>query len=134
LAFSISQPAHHEIRRRIDASGIAVPVAALIDGSDPLPTSADLTQALLRKASESELRDIAKREFEPDKIEFRLCVGLYSKNRFRPWNLIRIGDTLFAMSVLTRIALRKYVLDYSNGRFILTDGKRTIQRLMDVWR
>jgi hypothetical protein len=79
MTFSISPAAVDVIRNRLEVSSVDHPVAGMLDCSDALPVSRDMGEALSRNASEAELRKLAKREYSPDKLKFRLDVGVYSK-------------------------------------------------------
>jgi hypothetical protein len=124
MTFSISPAAAQVIRHRIERSSVERPVAAMVDCSDSLPPSRELTQALLRKASEAELRDIAKREYCLDDLKFRLEVGIYSKSQYPSWTMAMINGIEFVLPFWVRLALRKWTLDFVDDRFLLRKGDR----------
>ena len=96
----------------------------MIDCSEGLPPSRDLTQALLRKASKAELRDIAKREYPLDKLAFHLDVAIYSKAQHPSWVHTMIGEIPFVLPFWVRLALWNWTLDFVDGRFVLRNGDR----------
>jgi hypothetical protein len=97
----------------------------MIDCSDSLPTSREMTEAILRKASEAELRDIAKREWpDIDKLRYRLEVGIYSKSQYPFWVFAKVNGFEFVLPFWVRLALRRWTLDHADGRFLLRNGNR----------
>ena len=125
MAFSISPKAAEAIRRRLDTSTVDRPVAMMIDCSDSLPTSREMTEALLRKASKAELQDIARREWpDIDKLRFRLEVAIYSKSQHPFWALAKVNGFELVLPFWVRLALRRWTLDHADGRFLLRSGNR----------
>jgi hypothetical protein len=119
MAFSLSPAAANVIRHRIETSSVDRPIAMMIDCSDSLPVSRELDAAVLRKASQAELRDIAKREYSLDKLEFRLNVPIYSKSQYPSWMYATIDGVQFVLPFWMRLALRNWTLDFVNDRFLL---------------
>jgi len=83
-----------------------------------------MTEALARKASETELREIAKREYSLDKLKMHLDVGIYSKAQYPFWALATIDGVEFVLPFWVRLALRKWALDFEGNRFLLRNGHR----------
>jgi len=132
MAFSISPAATEAIRSRIARSTVERPVAAMIDTSDDVPVSREMAEAVLRKASDRELRELAKRDYSLEKLEFHLTVAIYSKHQFPFWAVTSIGGLDFALPLWARIALRKWTLDHTDNRFLLRRGDEVRYRLTDA--
>ena len=124
MAFSLSPAAANTIRHRIETSSVDRPIAMMIDCSDSLPVSRELGAAVLRKASEAELRDIAKREYSLDKLEFRLDVPIYSKSQYPSWMFATIDGVELVLPFWARLALRSWTLDFVSDQFLLRSGER----------
>lgn len=122
MAFSIAPSAANVIRQRIEGSSVDRPIAMMIDCSHPLPPSRELDAAVLRKASPAELRDIAKRAYPLDKLEFHLDVPVYSKSQYPSWMFARIDGVELVLPFWVRWKLRNWTLDFVNGCFLLRSG------------
>jgi hypothetical protein len=134
MAFSMSPAAADAVRHRIETSSIERPVAGMVDGSDSLPVSRELSDALRRKASKAELKAIAKREFSTDGLTFRLVVGVYSESQFPSWKIATINGVKFVLPFWARLALRNWMLDFADGRFMLRNGDRVRYTLTNANR
>jgi hypothetical protein len=124
MGFSISPAAADVIRRRLEASSVDRPVAGMVDCSDSLPVSREMGEALSRKASEAELRKIAKREYSQKGLKFRLDVGVYSKSQYPSRVLTTISGIEFVLPLWPRLVLRNWTLDFVDNRFLLRNGDR----------
>lgn len=134
VAFSISDAAADEIRRRFRQSELENPTASLIDSSPATRASPQMIDALSRKASDSQLLDIvAKEHLVPDRLAFRLDVGIYPSEKCRPSDLLLVDAVQFVMSKTMHEFLADHLLDFAAGHFVLRNGSRVVPRMADVW-
>ena len=96
----------------------------MIDRSGSRPASREMAEAILKKASHTELRSILKREYALEKLEFRLDVAIYSKSQFPFWAQSSVNGVEFAMPLWLRVTLRNWTLDFVDNRFLLRNGDK----------
>jgi hypothetical protein len=132
-AFSISEAAAREIRRKIEFSEIEEPIASLLDSSQSFSPSAEMLDAITRNASDEEMRELAMKE-QLDRAPFlkmHLEVGIYDLEEVPPEYRVEIDGFRFSMAQAMVDHLMDHVLDHDNGAFVLRHGQRVYPSLVE---
>jgi len=133
MAFAITPAAAEEIQARVNFLGVMDAVVTL---NDSAPAPAALMDAISAAADNEERLAIGQKEYArlEEQLDFRIGVGIYSRDDCRPEDLVMLAGIRFALPREMLEFLSPCILDHENGNFLLLAGERSFASLREFER